>query len=184
MNNDLPVKITFVTSYLAPGGAERVIALLANAFVDSGYFVSLVYFKKKDDFYSPDNRIDKYYLDIPGYSGDFILGLKNTRIRILKLREQIQQIAPDIVISFITDINVLTALACRKLNVSTIISERTNPNKYRIPLKWKIAARLFYKNTDKLVVQTEQVKRFFYYMPSSKVEVISNPLKKPAEKTE
>ena len=173
------MKITFVTSYLAPGGAERVIALLANSFADAGYSVNLVYFKKKDDFYSLDNRISKYYLDIPRYSGTLISGLKNTRIRILKLREQIQQIAPDIVISFITDINVLTALACRKLNVSTIISERTNPNEYRIPLKWKIAARLFYKNTDKLVVQTEKVKRFFNYMPSSKMEVIPNPIKKP-----
>ena len=175
------MKITFVTSYLAPGGAERVIALIANAFVDSGYSVNLVYFKKKDDFYSLDNRIDKYYLDIPQHSRSFISGLKNTQIRILKLREQIQQIAPDIVISFITDINVLTALACRKLNVSTIISERTNPYEYRIPLKWKFAARLFYKNTDKLVVQTEQVKRFFNYMPPSKVEVIPNPTIKPLE---
>ncbi|MGM0497278.1 MAG: glycosyltransferase family 4 protein [Bacteroidota bacterium] len=184
MKNDLPEKITFVTNYLAPGGAERVIALLANSFADAGYSVSLVYFKKKGDFYSLDNRISKYYLDIPGHSGNFILGIKNTRMRILKLREQIQQIAPDIVISFITDINVLTVLACRKLNVTTIISVRTNPYTYKRPLKWKIAARLFYKNTDKLVVQTERVKRFFRYLPSSKVEVIPNPLKKPKEKSE
>lgn len=170
-------KIVFVVSYLASGGSERVIATLANSFVDIGYSVSLVYFKKKSDFYSLDNRINKYYLDIPSNSNNFILGLKNTRIRILKLREQIKQINPDAVISFMTDINVLTILAARKTDIPVIISERSNPYKSKFPYRWKIAARFVYKYADKLVLQTSAVKEYYKKTEDQKIEIIPNPLK-------
>ena len=177
MNQYKKRKIVFVVGYFAAGGAERVISILANAFADKGYSVSLVYFKKKDDFYALDNSINKYYLDIPTNSKNFILGLQNTRIRILKLREQIKQIAPDAVISFITDINVLTILAARKTDIPVIISERTNPFKSIFSYKWKIAARFLYKYAAKLVLQTSAVKKYYKNINDQKIEIIPNPVK-------
>jgi len=177
VKNNSPKRITFVVGYLSAGGAERVISLLANALVASGYSVSFIYLKKKEDFYRLDKRVNKHYLDISNDSNNLIHGLINTRKRVYKLRNKIKQIHSDIVISFMTDLNVLSILACLGTNVLVIVSERTNPYRSKIPFRWKIAARIFYRYASKLVLQTERVKEFYKYISASKLEVIPNPLK-------
>ncbi|MFP3859379.1 MAG: hypothetical protein ACLFUW_01030, partial [Bacteroidales bacterium] len=52
--------IAFIMGYLRAGGAERVISMLANYFVNRGYRVSVVYLDDKKDFYSLDDKIEKH----------------------------------------------------------------------------------------------------------------------------
>ncbi|MFO8236562.1 MAG: glycosyltransferase family 4 protein [Bacteroidales bacterium] len=176
-----PVRhIAFVISCLKGGGAERVISGLANYFVNLDYKVSVIYLDKHKDFYFLDEKINRYQIEYSRNIGNFFLGLINTRKRILAICKMIQKVNPEIVISFITDINVLTVLACRNLNVPVIISERTNPGKYQIPRRWKIAARLFYPLADKMILQTDRAKKYYNYLPSSKIAIVPNPVFKRA----
>lgn len=168
--------IAFIAGYLRAGGAERVLSVLANHFVNINFKVSVIYLDDKKDFYMLDEKIKKHQIEYDRESGNFISGLLNTRRRVKALRQMIKNVDPDIVIGFITDINVLSVLACRRLDVPVIISERTNPYQYRIPVKWKIASRLFYRLADKLVLQTARVSRFYSFVPSSKIAVIPNPV--------
>ncbi|MFP4046229.1 MAG: glycosyltransferase family 4 protein [Bacteroidales bacterium] len=168
--------IAFITGYLRAGGAERVISMLANYFVNCGYRVSVVYLDDKKDFYSLDDKIEKHQVIYNRGSKHFFSGLLNTIERVVKLRNKLVRIKADIAIGFITDVNVLTVLACLLTDISVIISVRTNPFQYRIPARWKIASRLLYRFADKVVLQTHRVSRFFSFLPKSKIEIIPNPL--------
>jgi len=170
--------ILFLLGSLRAGGAERVILQIAEHMVYKNYQVTFLHLNGNEHFYNVNNRINQVTLDLTSRSANFIQGLLKTRKRVAKIRQSIKKINPDILISFFTDVNVLTILANRKLQIPLVISERNNPYEDEIPRQWKLGRKLFYNKTDKLVLQTEQVRAFYNYIDQSKIEVIPNPLRK------
>jgi glycosyltransferase involved in cell wall biosynthesis len=95
------------------------------------------------------------------------------------LRSLIRSIAPDAVVSFLTNVNVLTILALVGLRFPLIVSERTDPAA-DVDLHWlfHFARGLCYRYADALVVQTgAAAKRWAARLPSvQRIEIIHNPL--------
>ncbi len=122
------MKILFFVSSMHAGGAERVAATLASAWAQRGDQVMLVpsYTKKGSLFYRLDSGVKLIWLaDRMGWLG------KTWFASIAKwfaMRRLIKEARPDVVISFLTNVNVMVLLAARGLDVPTIVCERTNPS--------------------------------------------------------
>lgn len=169
-------QILFVISSLEAGGAERVISILANYFVRNRYTVTIVtYLSKNRDWYRLDSRIVR--IEIGHFHNrskiDFI---NNNILRMYKLRMIIRKCNPDVVISFLTEVNVLVLLATINLGIKTIVSERVDPTMHHELLSiFKWLRRAMYPWASTLVVQTQSIANYYSKWSGVKIKVIPNP---------
>ena len=83
---------------------------------------------------------------------------------------------PDVIVSFMTDANVIAICASRGLNIPTIVSERNQPDRPELGSLQKFGSRLFYPRSSALVVQTEDLAARARRAFKVRVSVIQNPL--------
>ena len=170
-------KIVFVIPNLNQGGAERVLATLANRWVTDGLEVAIITFDKGYSFYTLDSKISIVPLNTTtkGFLGSFLNGIKRT----FRYVKNIRQIKPDIVISFMDYPNVLCVFWNFIVKQKLIISQRTDPVFGVLPWGFPTLRRLLYKKAGAIVVQTERSLKIFerinIQLPKI-ISVIANPL--------
>lgn len=160
------MKICFVTSTLTSGGSERVMTLLANRFVEKGYFVEVVHLNKHIVFYPLDNSVRMFFAE--DEVGTSII--KKTRW----LRKHVKDSRPDVVIPFMEAVFCFTLFSLIGCHVPVISSERIDPRKS--PFIRNILRRIILPLTDRLVVQTQDIKAFYPRFLQRKTSVIYNPV--------
>ena len=124
------------------GGAERVAALLANAWSTRGHDVTLMptFSARGNCVYplSPSVHLD--FLSDHGRpsAGRFA--------RLLMLRRFIMRARPDVIVSFLPHVNVAALLATLGTDVPVIACERTYPPLLAppLPLSYRLLRRLTY----------------------------------------
>ncbi|MTH08407.1 glycosyltransferase [Turicibacter sanguinis] len=166
-------KITFIISSLNFGGAERVVSELANHFSHDSE-VSIVLVSQSKVEYQLDDRVKLYCIeDYYDKTNNSISVLE----RIKFIRKCVKEFNPDIVVSFLADINIYSciALACSKFPL--ILSERNDPN---IDPRNYIKRRLrtvVYPLAAGYVFQTPKASRYFSKYIQKKSTIIPNPIK-------
>lgn len=151
------------------GGAERVISILANKFVAEGNETAIVVQEWPKSFYELDPHVN--YVNIPkGRNGRNVM-----KYRIMMLRREIKAFAPDVVVSFIADHNIVTALACCGLKTKLIVSERNDPARRPTKKLMRIMRNLVYNMADGFVFQTPDARAYFRKKIQNKSTVIINP---------
>ncbi|MCR9263391.1 MAG: glycosyltransferase family 4 protein [Flavobacteriaceae bacterium] len=176
---DTKKRIAFVISKLSSGGAQRVIATLANNLV-SKFDITIITYSNQESFYELDEKINV----IPCFEKDHIESSKNAlqSIRLnYRLYRSIKNILKeegiDLVIGFITQSNIFSVFAAKKNKVPCIICERTNPERAKIQKFWKILRHVAYPKADCLVVQTNFAKDFYLKnIPESNIKILPNPI--------
>lgn len=173
------MKILFFVSSLHAGGAERVASTLASAWSRQGNLVVLVptYTGKGRCFYPLHKDIKLIWLaDRMGSLGrKFAAPL----VKWFAIRRLVRETKPDIIISFLTNVNVNVLLAVRGLSVPVIVCERTNPAFSHSAGKVLQTLRLItYPWASAVCLQTEASRVDFRRMvPKAKrLLVIPNPL--------
>lgn len=170
-------KITFVIADLGAGGAQRVMNLLANDLAQQGEFsidVISTSVPGQGSFYPYDPAIHIHYAAVPPSAGTLLSGVRVNMARVKALRASFKLIKPDIVVSFLTEINCLSLLAAVGTDIPVIVSERSDPYFYPEERLWRVMRRLVYPRAHMLVCQTEHAAGFF---PSlSRKTVIYNPV--------
>ena len=184
-----PTRMCFVIGqFSAPGGAERVMSILANHWAARGHAIRLIDIAGEGTpFYELDPRIDFCCLRAPGASGGTWKSALGTLQRLTRLRRAILTWRPDIVIAFCGYTNILTLLALLGASTPVIVSERAHPLHY--PLSevhwadkmWRWLRRRLYPHARALVVQTETIGEYFEHHGLQRLAVIANPVQKPAE---
>jgi GalNAc-alpha-(1->4)-GalNAc-alpha-(1->3)-diNAcBac-PP-undecaprenol alpha-1,4-N-acetyl-D-galactosaminyltransferase len=172
------MRIVFLTSSLGSGGAERVATTLCNAWSDRGDEVILIptYSGGGTPFYDIARNVELVYLaEIVGVKRKNILSFSQ---RIIALRKLIKQKAPDVIISFLPNVNVAAILSTVLLKAPLIISERRDPGSQPCSLFWELACRLSYRFADMLTVQTASVVSSVgqFYSGLRRVRSVPNPL--------
>jgi GalNAc-alpha-(1->4)-GalNAc-alpha-(1->3)-diNAcBac-PP-undecaprenol alpha-1,4-N-acetyl-D-galactosaminyltransferase len=153
-------RLTLVVPSLELGGAERVVAQMANHWATGGDRVTVVTLSSTaGDTYSLDGSVARIPLNAIRESRGAIEAISHNLVRVRVLREAIARSEPETVISFTDRMNVLTILACRPLGVDTVISERIDPSRYEIGRVWSWLRRRVYPSARALVVQTERVRQ-------------------------
>jgi glycosyltransferase involved in cell wall biosynthesis len=140
------MRIALVISALGAGGAERVIIGLANAWAARGWQVTLITFEPPGTcpYYEVDPRVDLCQLGVASVARPMWRAVLQGARRVRALRQALRIAAPDVAISFLAKINVLTVLATRGLGLTVIVSERNNPDRQRFRATWRwLRARLY-----------------------------------------
>lgn len=160
---------------LGGGGAEHVMATLANYWVDQGVAVTLVTLDnpKQPDVYKLDSRIVRQIIFVP-FTGTIFSKLVAHIRRFLLLHDLMKREQPDVVLSFMTPTNILAIAASRGLNVHCVVAERTNPELYDYGLVNNCLRNLFYQLANVVVVQTQPIARWLKRRTSANIVVVPN----------
>jgi len=192
------MRITNTISSLEGGGAERVLALLSNLWVERGMQVSVVV----RSMYEPD--LGKSALD-PAIPVTTVIGSKvgkkwplrtKSLGALLALRSAIVQSSPDVVIAFMDTVAVDTLLATIGTGIPVIVAERCDPNSRPIgavtvpdertgavlELRQHVREKLrqwLYPRAAAVVCQTDTAMSFFSARIRHKGRIIPNPVLSP-----
>lgn len=170
------MKITLVISSLSCGGAERVLVLLSQGFIDKGHEVTVVTLDRKEtDFYNLPVGTSRIALSLIGKSYNSIHAIWNNIYRLSRLRQAICSTQPDLVISFMAGTNILTILSLLKTGLPIIITEHCDPRLYSSGKIWNRFRHFIYPYADKIVSVSEGVNDAFNWLPIHKKSVIYNP---------
>ena len=173
------MKIMLLLSSLNAGGAERVGVSLANAWVARGYEVVLVPTYNQgcgESFYPLDPAVQVIWLSQ--------LMPQNTLLKkVMKpyyLRRLMKSQKADIMVSFLTNVNVMSLMASAGLGIPLIVSERSHPLHQKISSGLKNLRRWLYPRADVVMLQTQEAAdEFAATMPPLKfLVVMPNPLPK------
>ncbi len=152
------MRLLLVISSLEPGGAERVLSTLANAWSERGHQVTLVTDGPTSaDHYPLHPKVRRLSLNALSDSTGIFEKIGRNLVRLKRLRSALVDCAPDVVVAFGSTVNVRAVLACRSLGVPVLISERVDPREFPLPWAWRALRRLSYPMADLLVVQTRSV---------------------------
>jgi len=164
---------------MGTGGAERVASTLCNAWSAMGRQVTLVitYSGRGECFYDISDSVRIVYLaDLVNVSSKSMAGYLS---RFISLRGLLKKDSPDVVVSFLTNVNIAAICATLGLGIPVIACERTNPvadtmtgSGYRW-LRW-----LIYPLADMVTVQSRMTADAFRKTmpPIKRLEVIANPI--------
>ncbi|MCI5140043.1 MAG: glycosyltransferase, partial [Candidatus Electrothrix sp. AR1] len=173
-------KIILVISSLRGGGAERVMSNLANYWAERGLDVILVTLDNSliDEAYSIIHLVKRCILYYPVGTNKFQTLYAQGR-RLLALRNLLKTEKPDVVLSFMTPVNLLTLLAVQGTGVRAVVSERINPEKYSYGPISNLLRRFLYRLADCVVAQTESIREWLEQNTGANVVTIPNYIKVP-----
>ena len=152
------MRILLAIATLGAGGAERVMTVLADAFVGRGHQVTLMTLdSNRSDFFSVSQSVERIALGRYGATRSWIGRFYANLVRVWEIRNVVRRVRPDVVVSFITEMNMLTIVACAGQNTPVLISERVDPRIHRIGRAWNWLRWITYRRATGLVVQTNAV---------------------------
>jgi GalNAc-alpha-(1->4)-GalNAc-alpha-(1->3)-diNAcBac-PP-undecaprenol alpha-1,4-N-acetyl-D-galactosaminyltransferase len=170
-----------VTGSLEAGGAERVLADMANYWNGKGWQVALATWAgpSSEDFYRLDPGVQRLWLDVGTPRTSRIAKLHAYLRRIRKLRNILAAAQPSAVLSFIDTSNVMTLLASAGLGLRVVVSERVHgTGNEDIPWMWRALRVLTYRRADAVVAQTPDAVRWIDALCGVKALCIPNPLRR------
>lgn len=179
------MRIVLVISALDCGGAERVMSIMANYWASRGEKVTLITLEHADrDFYPLDRRVRRVGLGLLAPSSNIYVAIKSNVSRVRRLRAAMRECQPDVIISFVHKVNLVTLFAAQGLRVPVVVSERTDPQCHAIEPIWSRLRRWLYPRAHAVVVQTTAVRDWAaLFLPSEKIHVIPNPIEIRTEDT-
>lgn len=176
------VHIALILPSLSAGGCERAVSLIANSWAARGWRVTIITLERADTpaYFPLAPKIERIRLCVPtGRTNLFRGGWLFTK-RVWLLRKELQRLAPDIAISFLTRMNVLSILAALGSRIPVVASERNNPAKQSFGPVWHTLRKRLYPHAFGLVALTSEALNQF--PPEQRVRgwVIPNEASLPA----
>jgi GalNAc-alpha-(1->4)-GalNAc-alpha-(1->3)-diNAcBac-PP-undecaprenol alpha-1,4-N-acetyl-D-galactosaminyltransferase len=175
------MKVTLLIYALDGGGAQRVMSILANYWARSGWDVTLILLidDSQPPFYPLVPEVKLRQLGIIGDSPSGITLLKTGWSRMQILRSAIVESKPNVMISFINTVNVLTSIASWNLNIPIIVSEHTYPAFTDVNKIWQLVMKWTYRHADRVALLTQSALPFYPIAQGYRPIVIPNPVLTP-----
>lgn len=173
-------KIVILVSAMNLGGAQRVVSILCEHWSQNDFDIALVstFTGDIDNHYQVNNNIN--LIQIPKVNLPFRSKLLISLSKLIHLRKIIHSEDPDIVISFLTRVNVASAISTIGHRANLIICERTWTPFGTVKKKYLWILRMLLRRVDTVVVQTDRSKDWLNLnYPNLNVQVIPNPLSYP-----
>lgn len=174
----MPLRIVCTISTMQLGGAQHVMAQLCAHLAARGHEVHLVTLEPANtpSFIAPPAGVHVVPL---GRASEAASGLGRAwRVAcwVRELRRSLIEFKPNVIISFLDMMNVMTLAATWGRNFPVIVSERIDPHHHPLGRVEARMRQLTYPRADRIVVQTARAARFFHAYPPSKLAVIANPV--------
>jgi glycosyltransferase involved in cell wall biosynthesis len=130
---------------------------------------------KEQPFYPLHPQVHHRSLNLAGVPSSRLQAVLGNFQRVRRLRAAIRETKPEIVISLMSETNVLTLLATRGLGIPVLVQEQNDPFHLRIGRQWDVLRRWTYPRAEHVVVLTERSLSFFSRKVRSRAKVIPNP---------
>lgn len=166
----------FIGRMAAGGGAEKVMAMLANHLVEKGWDVDIVLLlgnevdKSHHQLNERINIVDQSISNKKSYFKNQYKWLRN-------IRSWVKENKPDIIISFFGRINALVLTSTIGMNIPVIVSERNDPrhdNRGSFMLNY---CNMIYRRAKAIIYQTKYEQSCFSSVHLNKSYIIPNPIK-------
>ena len=169
------LRIVCVISTMQVGGAEHVMRDLSDRLVGAGHETMLLTLDdpSAQPFYPLHSEVRQRSLGATPRGG----GLKRVRRVwhwINSLRQNINELRPNVVVSFIDLTNVMVLLATYGLKVPVIADEQIDPHHYRIGRLGNMLRRLTYPHASRVAVLTTRAAGYFGWLNPSRLVVLPN----------
>lgn len=105
--------------------------------------------------------------------------LINSRHRVRVVAQAIDEVAPDVVLSFCDRTNILVLQATRGRKVPVVIGERSEPAEQHLGAFWEYQRRKTYRRADRIVALTESSAATLGPLSKHRVEVIASAVDPP-----
>ena len=155
-----PLHVVLVTSSLGGGGAERVLATMANHWAGLGWQVTVLTLRADEatTAYPLHERVRVGRLNLIRERNPVLdaghLG------RLLALRRALRAAAPDLVISFLDKLNVAVLLAVVGTGIRVIATEHLVPWRQPMGAVWETLRRLVYRRAARIVSPTAGIRDY------------------------
>jgi len=171
---------TLVIAHLGLGGAERIIALLANHWARKGWRITLMTLDHGNEahFYPIDPAVK--HVDF-GWSRVWKSAIPKLRMpcTLLALRAALRRTKPNVIVSFLDTTNVSVLMASFGMGIPVIVSERNDPHYEAVSTSWDRLRRWFYPAAACVVAQTQRALDYFSLRVRERGCVIPNPVLLP-----
>ena len=149
-------RVAIVLPGLRAGGSEHVVSFLSSRLARLGYAVTIVNFETGDEapYYETDERVAIRYIGRPVERRGRVGGAIAILRRIGDLRRVLDEISPDLVLSFLTRTNIQTLAAMRGRSVPVVVSERNNPVRQDPGPVWRFLRKRAYPHAAGLITMT------------------------------
>jgi glycosyltransferase involved in cell wall biosynthesis len=167
--------LTLVISSLVMGGAERVMTELANHWAARGWSITLIHYSapQTPPAYPLDGRVVEVRLGLFRVSRTPISAVVNNVRRVIALRKAIRDSRPEIVLSFMANVNTL--LATTGMGLPVLVSEHRGP-RGELNLAWTILREVTYRRAAAVVMLTESALAQLSPALRRRGRVVPNPL--------
>ena len=108
-------------------------------------------------------------------SSGLLAAITNNFHRVRAIRQAASEASADIVISHLTETNILTVLASAGSKFPVVITEHCDPENLSYGKFWSVLRRLTYPHAKLLVSVSQGVENFFSWLPKERKQVIYNP---------
>jgi GalNAc-alpha-(1->4)-GalNAc-alpha-(1->3)-diNAcBac-PP-undecaprenol alpha-1,4-N-acetyl-D-galactosaminyltransferase len=163
-------RVAFVINKISSlGGAERVMSILCSEFAKRNIDVKLIVQESLEKAYPIDNTVNMVNTSV-----SLNIPVLRLILRQLKLRKQLKLFKPEIVISFMTDMNILAIVATFGLNIPVIVSERSDPKQTK--RLFGFFRNVVYPFAKGYVFQTTEARDYFSLKIKEKSRIIPNPI--------
>ena len=161
-------RISMISPGLSGGGAERVLAILANYLAKEGYEVLFIAVYSSEKQYFLDERVIYKYVDIKK-------ACKGIRLlkRMVQIEKMVCEFKSDIIISFLMNEVLLTNV---KNKIPIIYSMRNDPSNTLKKIYERWICFFSYRRAQNIVFQTKGARDYFPHDIAQKGIVITNPL--------
>lgn len=166
------MRIYFYINTISHGGAERVMANLICEMFQRGHQCKLITTYKTDWEYNLPRDVSRVVL----FSEPVKSTLKRNFYGVTRLRREIIEGHPDVLITFMAEPNFRGILATMKTQVKSVVSVRNDPKReYKGWCRFTLA-RILFKFSSLIVFQTDDAKHCFPTSLQEKSVVIHNPV--------
>ena len=171
-------KVLFAITGLGGGGAERVVSVWASQLAQRGYDVGILTFARKEGEYAVDPKVARFI--VTENIKDYLAMNYIKRYRLM--RKKVKDFSPDVVISFLTRMQIWMALVTVGLKIKRIDTVRNSPWHWNEGAIAKFLWKLCFKTCDLAILQSKDQKSFFPKSVQKKCVVVPNPLNEAYER--
>ena len=163
------------------GGAQRVVANLANAWASRGDRVRLITIAgSRQGGFALHPAVEAMPLGEMADSRSVFSSVGNNVARVVALRRAIRGSGASVVVSFVGTTNVLSVLACAGLGLRLVIAERNDPARQSLGRPWDWLRRLTYRYANLVTANSAgALQTLRSFVPSERLAEVPNPLVLP-----